>query len=204
MPKTKPSSASLPRSSPSKQAANSAAGGAVAIVVSRYNASITDALLAGARAAFAQSGGGDDLLTVIDSPGSYELPVLVDAAAESGRFAGVVALGCIIKGETSHDHHLASAVAHGLINVSLLTGVPVAFGVLTVDTPKQAKDRAGGKHGNKGAEAMQALLLTIAQIDALQDADDEDQPAARDRSTAAARLFPDKAAPRRTGSKGTR
>ena len=86
------------------------------------------------------------------------------AAADSGRFAGVVALGCIIKGETRHDEYLAHAVTQGLANISLVTGVPVGLGVLTVNNAHQARDRAGGRMGNKGAECMEALLNSIVQI----------------------------------------
>ena len=99
---------------------------------------------------------------------SASLAALALAAARTGKFRGVVALGCLIKGETSHDRYIAGAVAHGLMSVSLSMGIPVAFGVLTVDTPEQAEDRAGGSHGNKGAEAMAALLDTVQAIDALQ------------------------------------
>lgn len=87
--------------------------------------------------------------------------------ARSGKVRGVLALGCIIKGETDHDRYIAQAVAEGLVNLTLLTGVPAAFGVLTVNTIEQAKERSGGALGNKGAEAMDALLDTIDQIDAM-------------------------------------
>ena len=137
------------------------------MVVSRYNASVTDRLLAGAREVYAESGGDPATLRIIATPGSYELPALALAAAKTGRFRGVVALGCLIKGETSHDRYIAEAVAHGLMGVTLATGVPAAFGVLTVDTPEQAEERAGGSHGNKGAEAMAALLDAVQAIDAL-------------------------------------
>lgn len=136
-------------------------------MVSRYNASVTDRLLAGAREVYVEAGGNPDSLRVIAAPGSYELPALALAAAKTGKFRGVLGLGCLIKGETSHDRYIAEAVAHGLIGVTLTTGVPCAFGVLTVDTPEQAEDRAGGSHGNKGAEGMAALLDTVQQIDAL-------------------------------------
>jgi 6,7-dimethyl-8-ribityllumazine synthase len=133
----------------------------VAIVVSRYNASITDPLEAGARREYTKRGGKSSDLLILDAPGSFELTAIAHAAAKSGRVSGVVALGCIIKGETSHDRYLADAVANGLTNITLFTGVPTAFGVLTVDTPQQAQDRAGGSKGNKGGEAMSALLDTI-------------------------------------------
>lgn len=139
----------------------------VAVVVSRYNRSITDKLLTGALRAYEQRGGAAASVRVVEAPGAYELPTLAHAAAGLGTFKGVVALGCIIKGETSHDQHIAMAVAQGLVGVTLVTGVPCAFGVLTVDTPKQAEDRAGGAHGNKGQEAMDAVLDTIAAIDGL-------------------------------------
>lgn len=134
----------------------------VAVVVSRYNASITDALMRGAeRACRARTGAPPH---VIEAPGAFELPILCLGAAESGKFDGVVALGCLIRGETVHDRVIADSVASGLIRVSLATGVPVAFGVLTVATPAQARARAGGKHGNKGEQAMDAVLDTIASL----------------------------------------
>jgi 6,7-dimethyl-8-ribityllumazine synthase len=142
----------------------------VAVVVSRYNASVTDKLLDGAREAYARRGGLLEDLTVITAPGAYELPALALAAARTGRFRGVVTLGCLIKGETRHDRYIAEAVAQGLVNVTIATGVPAAFGLLTVDTPEQARARAGGPRGNKGAEAMDALLDTIEQTDALRHA----------------------------------
>lgn len=131
--------------------------------MSRYNATITNELEQGAVATLRalRGQGAIDMLEIVYAPGAYELPYLVHAAAASGRFAGVLALGCIIKGETIHDRVIADAVAQGLVNVSLMTGVPCALGVLTVNTAAQAKARAGGRMGNKGAEAMEALLFTI-------------------------------------------
>lgn len=139
----------------------------VAIIVSRYNASITGPLLDGALTTFAQTFSGADQPEVFEAPGAYELPTLALHAALSERFDGVLALGCIIKGDTSHDRVIADAVAKGLLDVSLSTGVPVAFGVLTVDTPQQATDRAGGSKGNKGQEAMSALLDSIDAINTI-------------------------------------
>lgn len=139
----------------------------VAIIASRYNASITDALRAGAVRAYAARGGRRADLEIVPAPGSFELVPLAHAAALTGRFAGVLALGCIIKGETSHDRHLATAVANGLVNVAIAVGIPVSFGVLTVDSAEQARDRAGGAKGNKGEEAMGALLDTLSTLDKL-------------------------------------
>lgn len=157
----------------------------VAVVVAQYNASVTHALRDGAIAAYTQAGGDPGSLLRIEAPGAFELPVLCAEAAKSGRCAGVVALGCLIEGETSHAHHIGSAVASGLVQVGLQTGVPVTFGVLTVETAEQAIARAGGGEGNKGAEAMHALLETLAATGAI----------ARGESTArSATPKPDKAA----------
>lgn len=139
----------------------------VALVVARYNASVTDRLRDGALGAYAAAGGDPGSVGVIEAPGAFELPALCAAAARSGRWAGVVALGCIIRGETSHGDHIAQAVANGLVQVTLQTGVPVAFGVLTTETADQAHARAGERVGNKGVEAMQALLETVAAVAAI-------------------------------------
>jgi 6,7-dimethyl-8-ribityllumazine synthase len=161
----------------------SSAPPAVAVVVSRYNASITDRLVEGALDAYALRGGDPASVHVFHAPGSYELPALAMAAAETGRYRGVVALGCLIRGETRHDRYIAEAVAQGLVQVSVQTGVPCGFGVLTVESGKQAKARAGGAKGNKGAETMGAVLETIASIEAIKagqpptiEEDDEDRP----------------------------
>lgn len=144
-----------------------AAGVPVAIVVSRYNGSITEKLLAGAIEAYEAAGGDRRTLAVIDAPGSFEIPVLAQAAAACGRFRAVVALGCLIRGQTRHDRVIAEAVAKGLMDVACATGVPVTFGVLTVDSAKQALARAGGAQGNKGADAMRAALHSAAVLEAL-------------------------------------
>jgi 6,7-dimethyl-8-ribityllumazine synthase len=143
----------------------------IAIVWSRYNASVTEPMLDGAADEFTRRFGTGAGVTVIPAPGAFELVAISLAAADSGRFDGIAALGCIIKGETTHDQHLASAVAHGLVHITLQTGIPTAFGVLTTNNARQARQRAGGKKGNKGAEAMSALLDTIAASQAVLDAD---------------------------------
>lgn len=157
--------------------------------------------------AYMSRGGSPSDIVVIDAPGSFELPALCHAAAATGEFAGVVALGCIIKGQTSHDQHLASAVAHGLVNVSLQTGVPVSLGVLTVNNAQQARDRAGGKHGNKGAEAMNALLFTLDQLSRLKQPAPAMRPPHSPSSPASTRPTPnpitDKATVRRRSGGGT-
>ena len=180
----------MPASSRNPRSSRRADEVRIAIVVSRYNATITGAMLEGARGAFAAGGHGVGDLTVVDAPGAFELPALVLAAARTGRFDGVLAVGCIIKGETSHDRYLAQAVATGLVDVTIATGTPVSFGVLTVDTVEQARERAGGVHGNKGEQAMQALLSTIEQVRTLARA------APRDVKVSMAYAPPDKAARR--------
>lgn len=132
----------------------------VAIVVSRYNASITDKLESGALAAWEDVGGQRGDVIVVPAAGSWEIVPLTMAACDRDDIDGVVTLGCIIKGETTHDRILADAVANGLIDVMMTTGKPVALGVLTVENVAQAQARAGGDQGNKGAEAMLALVET--------------------------------------------
>ncbi len=141
----------------------------IAIVVSRYNATITDRLLSGAARAYVKAGGSLSGLYVAEAPGAFEVLPLAAAAARSGHFAGIVAIGCIIKGETIHDEVLAHAVATGLANLAAQAGVPVGLAVLTVNTPKQGAARAGGTLGNKGQEAMEAVLRTIAECALLAD-----------------------------------
>jgi 6,7-dimethyl-8-ribityllumazine synthase len=136
----------------------------VAVVVSRYNATVTDRLRDGSIAAYLARGGRRGDLLIVEAPGAFELSVLCSEAARSGRFAGVVALGCVIKGETRHDEYIAHAVAHGVTSAAVRTGVPIAFGLLTTENAGQARERAGGIHGNKGEEAMNALLDTIAAL----------------------------------------
>ncbi|MEM9066165.1 MAG: 6,7-dimethyl-8-ribityllumazine synthase [Planctomycetota bacterium] len=143
----------------------------VAIVVSRYNGSVTSRLREGAEAAHAARcpGGG---LDVIEAPGAYELIAIGAAAAKTGRYRGVVALGCVIKGETDHDRYINEAVANSLGAATVETGVPIGFGLVTTNDVEQAMDRAGGTNGNKGADAMDAVLDSIAAIDAIRGADE--------------------------------
>lgn len=137
----------------------------VAVLVSRYNESVTGAMLEGAVRAYAERGGDPAGLTIVEAPGAYELVAL--AAAATDRHKAVVCLGCVIRGETPHDEHIARAVAHGLTDITVKTGVPVAFGVLTTLNAQQALDRADGAKGNKGAEAMHAALDAAEAVAAL-------------------------------------
>jgi 6,7-dimethyl-8-ribityllumazine synthase len=132
--------------------------GRFAICVSRFNSFITEALLQGALDALLRHGVADADLDVYRCPGTWELSGLVRRTAQSGRYVGVVALGCVIRGGTPHFEYVAGEVAKGVGQVSLTADCAVTFGVLTTDTLEQAVDRAGVKAGNKGADAALACL----------------------------------------------
>ncbi|HEX4575193.1 MAG TPA: 6,7-dimethyl-8-ribityllumazine synthase [Gemmatimonadales bacterium] len=134
--------------------------GRVAVLVSRYNELVTTRLLDGARQCLRDQGVPDARVDVIWVPGAFELGVAAEAAAASGRYAALVALGCVIRGETPHFEYVAGEAARGLGNVALAHRVPVGFGVLTTETQEQAMARAGGAAGNKGYEAADAALTT--------------------------------------------
>jgi len=144
--------------------------GRVAILASRYNELITTRLLEGALACCEDAGVPRDQVDVIWVPGAFELPVAAAAAAATKRYACLVALGAVIRGDTPHFDYVAGEAARGLNAVAVAHALPVGFGVLTVDTMQQAVDRAGGSAGNKGHEAAAAALQTadvIAQLRAL-------------------------------------
>jgi 6,7-dimethyl-8-ribityllumazine synthase len=141
-----------------------AASTRLAILHSRYNEDIVQALLAGARSAWASHGGSDEALRVEAVPGAFELPLAARALALGGRIDAVVALGCVIRGDTAHFEYVSGECAHGLQRVMLDTGVPVSFGVLTVDTRAQALERAAAGPLNKGAEALETALAMVALL----------------------------------------
>jgi 6,7-dimethyl-8-ribityllumazine synthase len=134
----------------------------IGIACSRYHHDITDALRAAAVETFTAAGG--EKLVVTDTPGAFELPVVCATLARRDDVDGVVALGCVIRGETDHDRYISAAVADGLTRIALETGKPVAFGLLTCHTLHQARERAGGEHGNKGTEAMAATIAAIHTV----------------------------------------
>lgn len=136
----------------------------MAIVVSRYNESITRRLLDAAVARFVAAGLPAAGIDVAWVPGAFEIPLAADRMAASGRYAAVLCLGAIIKGETSHDRHIASAVGHGIEQSARAHGIPVVFGVLTCDTLAQALARAGGSAGNKGEECATAAIEMISLL----------------------------------------
>jgi 6,7-dimethyl-8-ribityllumazine synthase len=129
-----------------------------AIVVARYNESVTSRLLAGALETLTAGGVSDDAIDVAWAPGAFEIPLIADTLAATRRYAAVLCLGAVIRGETTHDQHINRAVSMALTEIGLQHGVPVLFGVLTCDTLEQAIHRSGGNHGNKGAECAQAAM----------------------------------------------
>ena len=133
-------------------------GRSVAIVVSRFNGDVTTALLEAAVAELEEAGVPRERIDVLTVPGAFELPLGAMALAKTRRYSCVVALGCVIRGETPHFDYVAAEAASGLQLAALETGVPVSFGVLTCDTREQAEARAGGEHGNKGTEAARSAL----------------------------------------------
>ena len=135
-----------------------------AIVAARYNDDVVQALLDGARAAWRKRGGTDAALRVEHVPGAFELPLAARALALHGAVDAVVALGCVIRGDTWHFEFVAGECAHGLQRVMLDTGVPVSFGVLTVDTRAQALERAAPDSLNKGGEAVDTALAMASLL----------------------------------------
>ncbi len=128
------------------------------IVVSEWNNEITDALTDGAKGALLELGASSRNVHIHHVPGSFELPIGAKLLIDSGKYDAVIAIGSVIQGETRHFEFVCQAVAQGVKDVSLATGVPVIFCVLTDDTMEQAKARSGGKHGNKGVEAAVAAV----------------------------------------------
>jgi 6,7-dimethyl-8-ribityllumazine synthase len=134
-----------------------------AIIASRWNPRIVDVLVDGARQTFASHGLDPERLDVIRVPGAWEIPLAIERAARSGRYQALVALGCVVRGDTRHYEHVADRCAEGLMRVSLDHGLPIANGVLAVERHEDAEARAGGTHGNKGEEAALAAL-EMAQL----------------------------------------
>lgn len=136
----------------------SAEGLRVAIVASRWNDFVVSRLISGAIDALERLGASEDAITIIRVPGSFELPLAIKRAALSGNYDALIGIGVIIRGETSHNEHIASEVFKGLAQISLDTQKPVALGVVTADNLEQAIDRAGAKSGNKGFEAAMSAI----------------------------------------------
>ena len=139
----------------------------IAIIVSRFNESVTSKLLEGAKQELLDSGINPDDITIAWVPGAHEIPVVAKVFAEQG-YNAVVAVGCVVRGETAHFDYVAGECCRGLTNVSLEFNISVANGVLTVENGEQAYARAGGKKGNKGAEAAAAAIETLNVLKAIQ------------------------------------
>jgi len=127
--------------------------GRFAIIAARFNAFVVDQLLIGAQDALRRHGVTEDRIDVVRVPGSYEIPLVAQKLGTSGKYAAVVCLGCVIRGETDHYDHVAGAATNGIAQAALTSGIPVIYGVLTCETLEQAIHRAGAKAGNKGYEA---------------------------------------------------
>jgi len=141
-----------------------ARGRKVAIAAARFNDFIVSSLLKGATAAWAEKGGAANDLLIARVPGAFELPVIARQLALSGKYDAVVALGCVIRGDTPHFEYVAGECARGLTMVSLESGLPIIFGVLTVETVEQALERAATTAGNKGGESMDTALEMISLL----------------------------------------
>jgi 6,7-dimethyl-8-ribityllumazine synthase len=141
--------------------------GRFAIAVSRYNEHITSKLLTGAVETLRSAGISDDAIHVAWVPGAWELPLVAQRLAASQKYAAVLCLGAVIKGETTHDEHINRQVSQSLGQIALETGVPVLFGVLTCSTVEQAIHRSGGNVGNKGQECAEAALHMVRLLQKL-------------------------------------
>ena len=142
-------------------------GGRYALVVGRWNSFVVEHLLAGAVDTLRRHGVGDDQMTVIRVPGAIEIPLACQRVARSGQYDAIIALGAVIRGGTPHFAHVAGECTKGIAQVSLGSDIPVAFGVLTVDSIEQASERSGTKAGNKGAEAAQSALEMVSLLEQL-------------------------------------
>jgi len=135
-----------------------------AIVVGRFNSFITDNLLKGALDTLQRHGVADDNISVIQVPGAFEMPLVAQRLASSQKYKAIIALGAVIRGGTPHFEYIASECSKGLAMISLQHDIPVAFGVLTVDTIEQAIERAGTKAGNKGADATLSAIEMVSLL----------------------------------------
>jgi 6,7-dimethyl-8-ribityllumazine synthase len=135
--------------------------GRFALVAARFNSAIVDSLLAGALDGLKRHGVADDAIDVIRVPGSFEIPLVAQRLAAGGKYAAVICLGAVIRGDTGHYDHVAGEAAGGVARAALATGVPVIFGILTCDTLEQAINRAGAKSGNKGFDAALTAIEMV-------------------------------------------
>src|SRR5579872_5499290 len=139
----------------------SSPAGRFAVIAARFNDFVVDQLVGGAVDALHRHGIADDRIDLVRVPGSYEIPIVAQRLGKSGKYAAVICLGCVIRGDTDHYDYVAGAAANGIANAALNCGVPVIFGVLTCDTLEQAMNRAGAKAGNKGFEAAVCAIEMV-------------------------------------------
>jgi 6,7-dimethyl-8-ribityllumazine synthase len=137
--------------------------GRYALVVGRFNSFVVESLVSGA-VALVRHGVSESDITIIRAPGAFEIPLVAQKVAQKGEFAAIIALGAVIRGGTPHFEYVAGECTKGLAQVSMEFGVPVAFGVLTVDSIEQAIERSGTKAGNKGAEAALSALEMVSLL----------------------------------------
>lgn len=136
----------------------------IGIIAAEWNDFIVRKLIDGAMESLIHHGVPVTNVKLVRCPGSFEIPVVAKAMAESGNYDAVIALGVVIRGETAHFEYVSGPVAYGLSDIAIATGVPCLFGVLTTESVEQALDRAGGSYGNKGAESAAAALQTIKAL----------------------------------------
>jgi 6,7-dimethyl-8-ribityllumazine synthase len=141
--------------------------GRFAVVAARFNQFVVDKLVTGALDTLRDHGAADDAVDLVWVPGSFEIPLIAQRLAVTKRYAAIICLGAVIRGDTDHYDYIAGGAATGIAQAALATGVPVIFGVLTCHTLEQALDRAGGKAGNKGAEAALTAIEMAALLDKL-------------------------------------
>ena len=139
-----------------------------AIVLSRFNSIFTERLLEGALDCLKRHGVNDSDITVARVPGAFEIPIICQKLAKTGRFDGIIALGAVIRGDTPHCDYVAAEVSKGIAAVSLSSNTPIAFGVLTTDTIEQAEARSGSKGGNKGFDAAMTVLEMVSLADKIE------------------------------------
>ncbi|WP_434679460.1 6,7-dimethyl-8-ribityllumazine synthase [Pseudomonas sp. R1-18] len=142
--------------------------GRYALVVGRFNSFVVESLVSGAVDALVRHGVNESDITIIRAPGAFELPLVVQKVAERKEFAAIVALGAVIRGGTPHFEYVAGECVKGISQVAMQFGVPVAFGVLTVDSIEQAIERSGTKAGNKGAEAALSAVEMVSLLSQLE------------------------------------
>jgi 6,7-dimethyl-8-ribityllumazine synthase len=135
-----------------------------AVLASRFNEFVVDALVKGAVEALRRHGASDKQIEIVRVPGAYDMPLVARKLAQSRRYEAIIAVGAVVRGQTAHFDYVAGECASGLARVAAETGVPVAFGVLTTETAEQAMDRAGGKAGNKGPEAAASAIELVSLL----------------------------------------